>query len=82
MKQSKYPIPYASKFLFIYNNWAVQYVSSFMRRGRKTLATLLHRSLSYSLETGPHTIFFFNLGWLTSLPQQSSGLSVRTTLEL
>lgn len=42
MKQSRQPRPYASNFLFIYNNWAVQYVSTFMHRGRKTLAVFLH----------------------------------------
>ena len=41
MKQSKQPIPHASKCLFIFNNQAVQYASTFKHRGRKTLATLL-----------------------------------------
>lgn len=40
MKQSRYLVPYASKFLFI-NNRAMKYTSTFMGRGQKKTLTVL-----------------------------------------
>lgn len=49
MKQSRQPRPYASKLLFIYNNRAVQYTSTFMHRDRRTLAVLLRHFCHFCL---------------------------------